>query len=397
MKIRTLTNYIIPSALVASLPAFAGISPAAIDAGPVSVVPMISAQVQYDDNLYSNSSNEQDDIITVLSPSVQLVAEDGLNAYRVTYQLSEGIYQDHSDDNYTDHNLSADAHFEFSQRSVLDLKAAYQKSHEARGTGLSGTGGIATSITSPLEYDIQTVGFDYMYGAPSATGRVQFYGDHLEREYQNFRAITKGRDNTEVTLGTIFFYKVMPKTSLLFEIRNKDIDYDVDPASSLDSNTWKYLVGATWEGTAKTTGTIKLGFSDKDFDSASRKDVTTASWEAAVRWEPRTYSVVDISTSRSNVESNGTGDFIDTKNYNVNWNHAWSNIINTDLGLGFSNENYKGSNREDDTTSFNAGVNYDMRRWLTFGLGYKYSDIDSNLANTDYDKNLVMLTVNASL
>jgi len=399
MKYRTLARLITPTAFIFSLPAVAAIEPAAIDAGPVKIVPMISAQVGYDDNFFSTSANEEDDTITVLSPSVQLIAEDGLNAYRLTYQLSEGINQDHSSDNYTDHNLSADAHLEFSQRSVQDLNAAYNKGHEARGTGLSGTGGIANSIDAPLEYDTQTVGFSYIYGAPEATGRIQVYGEHLDREYQNFRSITEGRDDTEVTLGAVFYYQVMPKTSLLFEVRNKDIDYDVDPANSLDNETRKYFVGATWEGTAKTTGTVKVGVSEKDFDSASRKDFTSGSWEASVRWAPRTYSVVDISTSRSAAESTGNGNFIDTKSYNVNWNHAWSDIVNTDLGLGLTSETYEGAadGRKDDTASVNMGVNYDMRRWLTFGLNYKYSDIDSNLANTDYSKNLVMLTVNASL
>lgn len=399
MKYRILASLITPTAFIFSLPAVAAIEPAAINAGPVKIVPMITAQVGYDDNFFSTSSNEEEDTITVLSPSVQLVAESGLNAYRLTYQISQGMHQDHSADNYTDHNLSAQAHLEFSQRSVLDLHAAYNKGHEARGTGLSASGGIANSIDSPLEYDTQTVGFSYMYGAKEATGRIKVYGEHLDREYQNFRSITEGRDDTEVTLGTVFYYKIMPKTSLLFEARNKDINYDVDPASSLDSNTWKYFVGATWEGTAKTTGTVKVGVSDKDFDSASRKDFTSSSWEASVRWAPRTYSVVDISTSRSAAESTGNGNLIDTKAYNVNWNHAWSDIVNTDLGLGFSSETYEGAvdGREDDTTSLNMGLNYDMRRWLTFGLNYKYSDVDSNLANTDYSKNLVMLTVNASL
>jgi len=399
MKYRTLASLITPIALIFSLPAVAAIEPAAIDAGPVKVVPMISAQVGYDDNFFSTSANEEDDTITVLSPSVQLIAEDGLNAYRLTYQVSQGMHQDHSSDNYTDHNLSADAHLEFSQRSVLDLNAAYNKGHEARGTGLSATGGIANSIDAPLEYDTQTVGFSYIYGAPEATGRFQVYGEHLDREYQNFRSVTEGRDDTEVTLGAVFYYQIMPKTSLLFEARNKDIDYDLDPANSLDNETRKYFVGATWEGTAKTTGTVKVGVSEKDFDSASRKDVTSSSWEASVRWAPRTYSVVDISTSRSAAESTGNGNFIDTKSYNVNWNHAWSDIVNTDLGLGLTNETYEGAadGREDDTTSVNMGLNYDMRRWLTFGLNYTYSDIDSNLANTDYSKNLVMLTINASL
>jgi hypothetical protein len=393
MKNRTLISLLATPALIASSPAFSAIEPAAINAGPVNIVPMVTVQTGYDDNFFNTSSNEQDETITVISPSIQITAEKGMNAYRLAYQISQGIHQKSSTDNYTDHNLSADAHLEFSQRSMLDLKAAYAKAHEARGTS-----DLSKSISAPLEYDVQTVGFTYNYGAKEATGRIELYGEHLEREYQNFRATTAGKDDTEVTLGAIFYYKVMPKTSLLFEVRNKDVDYDNDPAITLDSNSWKYLVGATWEGTAKTSGTVKVGVIEKDFDSASRKDLSSGTWEASVRWAPRTYSVVDISTGQDLAETDGTGNAIDTTTYNVNWNHAWSDIINTDLGLSLMNETYEGSsNREDDTSSVKLGLNYDMRRWLTFGVNYSYTDVDSNVVGEDYTKNLVMLTVNASL
>ncbi len=393
MKNRTLISFLATPALIASSPAFSAIEPAAINAGPVSIVPMVTVQTGYDDNFFSTSSNEQDETITVISPSIQVLAEKGMNAYRLAYQISEGIHQNSSTDNYTDHNLSADAHLEFSQRSMLDLKAAYAKGHEARGTS-----DLSKSVSAPLEYDVQTLGFTYNYGAKEATGRIELYGNHLEREYQNFRAVTAGKDDTEVTLGAIFYYKIMPKTSLLFEARNKDVDYDNDPAISLDSDSWKYLVGATWEGTAKTSGTVKVGVIEKDFDAASRKDLSTSTWEASIRWAPRTYSVVDISTGQDLAETDGTGNAIDTKTYNINWNHAWTDIISTDLGLSFMNEAYEGnSNREDDTSSVKVGLNYDMRRWLTFGVNYSYTDVESNVVGEDYTKNLVMLTVNASL
>lgn len=399
MKNRTLHGAIALPAILISCHTVAAIEPASIDAGPVRIVPMATIQTGYDDNILSSSDNEQDDVITVLTPSVQVIAEDGVNAYRIAYRMSQGIYSDSSDDNYLDHDLSADAHLEFSQRSMLDLKAAYNKGHEARGTGLSATGGVANAIDSPLEYDITTAGFKYTFGAESAKGRIEIFADHLDREYQNFRTITESRDTTEVTAGAIFYYQIMPKTSLLFEARNKDIDYDVDGSNSLDSSTRKYFVGATWQSTAKTSGTIKLGRTERDFDSSAREDFSGSSWEASVRWQPRTYSTVDLSTGRVEKETNGNGDFIDNSFVNINWNHAWNDVMNTDLGVSFSSDDYEGAadERKDDTTSLNLGLNYDFRRWLTLGLAYQYSDTDSNLANTDYTKNVYLLTVNASL
>lgn len=379
-------------------PAIAAIEPAAVDVGEMSLVPTMNLQVGYDDNILSANTNEISSMVTVLSPSVQLIAEQGLNAYRMSYTLSKGIFENSSADNYLDHDLSFDAHLEFNSRNKVDLRAAYNRGHEARGTGLSANGGVANAVTEPLEYDTKSVSFNYQFGGDEATGRIELYGELLDREYKNFRNITTGRDNQEVIAGGIFYYRIAPKTSLLFEARNKDVDYDLS-SSTLDSNTWRYYVGATWESTAKTTGTVKIGHYDKDFDSTTRQDDDGVSWEAAVTWAPKTYSVFELTTGQEDKESSGTGDFINAKVVRLNWNHGWTDFVNTDLGISHTTETYEGATngREDKIKSYSAGLNYDMRRWLSLGLSYTYNDTSSNVTGVSFDKNVIFLTVDASL
>ncbi len=379
-------------------PAFAAIEPASIEVGEMDLVPTVNMQIGYDDNILSANTDEISSMVTVLSPSVQLVAEQGLNAYRMSYTLSKGVFADSTEDNYLDHNFALDAHLEFNSRNKLDLRAEYNRGHEARGTGLSANGGIANAVTEPLEYDTKAVSLNYQFGGDEATGRIEFYGELLDREYQNFRSITEGRDNQERTAGAIFYYRVAPKTSLLFEARNKDVDYDLS-TTTLDSNTWRYFVGATWESTAKTTGTVKIGHFDKDFDSSTRKDDDGVSWEAAVKWAPKTYSVFTLTTGQEDKESSGTGNFINAEIVSLDWNHEWTDFVSTDLGISHSTETYEGAanDREDKIKSYSAGFNYDMRRWLSLGLSYTYNDTDSNISGLSFDKNVIFLTLDASL
>lgn len=388
------------SAIIAALsnPAFAEIEPASVAVGEMDLVPTMNLQVGYDDNILSANTNEISSMVTVLSPSVQLIAEQGLNAYRMSYTLSKGVFENSSDDNYLDHNLAFDAHLEFDSRNKLDLRADYNRGHEARGTGLSANNGVANAVTEPLEYDTRAVSFNYQFGGDDATGRLEFYGELLDREYNNFRNITEGRDNQERIAGGIFFYRIAPKTSLLFEARNKDVDYDLS-TSTLDSNTWRYYVGATWESTAKTTGTVKIGHYDKDFDSTTRQGDDGVSWEASVQWAPKTYSVIDFTTGQEDKETNGTGNFINSESVALNWNHGWNDFVSTDLGISHSTDTYEGdaNGREDTTKSYSAGFNYDMRRWLSLGLSYTYNDTSSNVTGVSYDKNVIFLTVDASL
>lgn len=399
MKSRTLVSIFTAPALFLSTSALSALEPAAYDIGPVSVIPTLNIQAGYDDNIFSSSASEVGSQKTIISPTVQMIAEDGFNAYRVSYSINQGIYKSSADDNYTDHKLSLDAHLEFDARNTLDLNTTYSKNHEERGTGITESGSVGAGLDSPLEYDTKSVSFSYTYGADNAAGKLVFSGKYDDKEYQNFRSITDQRDTEQTTLSAAFYYKVQPKTSLLFEIRNQDLNYKVDPTTSLDSETRRYYVGATWEGTAKTTGTIKLGQVNKDFSSPSRSDFSGNSWEAALKWEPLTYSVLDFATSQSEKESSGAGDFIDSKALRLTWSHDWNDQMQTILSSGYANDDYKGTTggRQDDITDASISLNYDMRRWLSFGIGYAYQNTDSNTADIPFSRNTYQVSVSGSL
>lgn len=399
MNNRTLVSVLSTPVLFLSSSVFSAIEPAVYDMGPVGIIPTLSLQTAYDDNIFSSSASEVGSQKTIISPNVQIIAEDGFNAYRVGYTINQGIYKSSSADNYTDHKLNLDAHLEFDARNTLDLNATYAKNHEERGTGISESGSAAAGLDTPLEYDTKSISFSYAYGADNAAGKLVFSGKYGDKEYQNFRSITDERDNEETTLGAVFYYRVQPKTSLLFEVRNQNLNYKIDPAVSLDSETRRYYVGATWEGTAKTTGTIKLGQVNKDFKSASRADFSGSSWEAALKWEPLTYSSLDFATSQSEKESSGAGDFIDSKAIRITWSHDWNDKMQTTLSSGYTADDYKGTTggRKDDITDASIKLNYDMRRWLSFGIGYSYQDTESNTANIPYSRNVYLVSVSGSL
>jgi len=384
---------LLASAILAS-PAFA-LEPAPAKVGPLQVIPQVNLQVGHDDNIYSTDSNEVDSIITVVNPSVQAILEKGLDVYSLNYAIKHGSYEHDSADNYTDHDLSAQAYLDFNIRNRLELLARYLKTHEDRGTGLN-QGSNATANDAPVEYDVTTLSAKYSFGAQDAKGRIEVAAELNDREYSNFRSQTavKDRENSKVT-GT-FYYRVMPKTSLLFEVEHEDIDYDLSSVT-LDSTETEYLFGATWEATAKTTGIFKVGYAEKDFDSASREDDDGISWELAVNWAPKTYSIVSFVTSKEEEETDGTGNYIDTTSWNLGWEHDWGNRIISRVGYGQSDSDYVSSSRSDESENYGVGVTYQLQRWLDLGLDYSYTDRASNQSGLDYEKNAIYFTVQGSL
>lgn len=256
------------------------------------------------------------------------------------------------------------------------------------------------------------VGGVFGYGAPGAQGRIELEAGYTDKEYDNNRAgqIIDGNfhqgtaflDRADASYGGTFFWRVAPKTQLLFQVKQTDMDYDLS-ASTLDSKERRYLAGVTWTATAKTTGIFKVGRQKKDFDTSTRSDSSQSSWEGTVQWKPLTYSTVGITTGKqmNEVTGNGTGsgDYISSKNLNATWTHSWKPRFSTSVSAGVREDDYKGSGatRSDDTDNLGLGMAYQMRRGLKLGADFTHTKRDSSTSPFDYSRNVIMLTLGAAL
>lgn len=381
--------------------AASAVEPASIPVGGLSLTPTVDLRTGHDDNIFRTEDNEVSSWITVLSPRVELVAEKANDRYSLSYDMERGVYHSSQNDNYLDHELEGQANIELNSRNRLDLLAAYLKTHNARGDDDGGVliGPDATLVPKPLRYSVSRLSGIYTYGSEGAKGRIEAKLDYKSRVYQNFREVTAGRDRDTLTAGLTFYYRIAPKTRALVEVRRTSIDYDITPttAATLDSNETKYLVGLTWDATAKTSGTIKVGRIKKDFDAATRNDESGSTWEAALEWAPRTYSVFTLTAGQELDESAGGNDYIDTRSWGLNWSHGWNDRFTSQLAYSSVTEEYNVTQRKDETDELTIGVNYDFRRWLTAGLGYTYSDRDSNFDGFGSSSNVFMMTVQGSM
>ncbi|MNZ95387.1 hypothetical protein D3C78_1145330 [compost metagenome] len=137
-------------------------------------------------------------------------------------------------------------------------------------------------------------------------------------------------------------------------------------------------------------------------------------WEVGATWKPRTYSTFRLTTRRAFDEGSNSigtiGDGTDTtvrdsnddsavklQTTTLGWKHYWKTHLYSDLSYTRMDLEYLDTDREDKFNSINLGLTYEMRRWLDIGLGYKYSDNDSNVGSESYERNIYALTINASL
>ena len=376
------------------------LEPRNVRIGPVYIAPKVSAAARYVDNLFRLDDDKKSTWVTVYKPHVSAWLQDGNNTYSLSYQLEDSHYASSHDDDFTDQQANLDLHHEFNARNVVNVKGEYYDGHEERGTGLT-EGNIAQLIDEPVEYEYGLLDGDYTFGNRSSRGRIQLQASMVSYEYKNFREFTRYRDRDADIYGATFFWKVFPRTDALLEVRVIENNYDrTDPgdsAGSLDSDEVNYLVGLSWDATAKTTGSVKIGAYDREYDSSGRSDDDGFQWEVDLVWKPRTYSSVGINSRRVSQETNGLGDFIDTREYALAWEHKWNLRSMTRLEFLFGDDDYSGVDRSDDRLELEASFSHEMRRWLDLGIGYRFEKRDSNIGTLDYKQNLFFIEATLSL
>jgi polysaccharide biosynthesis protein VpsM len=356
---------------------------------PVFFAPFVNLAAGYDDNVGLTRTNEQSSPFYIFSPGFLLDARDASKIFQLSAQSAVGHYSDSENDNYVDHTVRGSLDWAISGRQAIRFGYDAIRGHEARGQ----TDRVSES-NRPDKYRLTTPSVLYAFGTPGAQGRIEaWYGDAHKR-YINNRSTTALADRDTEEYGASFYWRVMPRTHALVEVRRTNIDY-TSPLSPFDSREDRFYGGVTWDATAATSGTVKVGSLRKRFTNGpSSRD---ASWEALVSWSPRTYSRFDVYTSRQPVESTGLGSFILSSATGVTWTHSWNSLVSTAINARFQNDEYQGFNRDDDVKSLGAKVAYKFRRWVTLGAEFTHTQRDSNQPAFEYDRNLWMVTAQFTL
>lgn len=379
-------------------PAYQFPSTTAPASGPASVqvagtpfffMPYLGLAAGYDDNLFLSSTNEKASTLYVFSPGFRLDARDPNKVIQLSYQSQIGRYGQSDDDDYVDHTLRTQFDIALNRSNFLRFGVDYLRNHDPRGSTDRPVAG------RPDKYRLTNPYVTYALGAPGAAGRVEVYYNYMDKQYLNNRETTVGSDRQSEEFGGAFYWRVMPRTYVLVEARETRISYQL-PSSPLDANERRIYGGVTWEATAATTGTLKVGNLKRRFDS-DLPNFSGTSWEGIITWAPRTYSKFDFYTARQSNESTGLGSFILSSIAGVSWNHAWSSVISTGVDYRHQKDEYQGFDRSDKTNILGLKVGYKFRRWLTLGAEYSHTQRDSNVPLFEYDKNLYLLTATASM
>ncbi len=351
----------------------------------------VETQLLYDDNVYRSARKESSDSIFVIKPVINWSAVHDVHQFDINYIGDYGRYFDENNLDYTGHEFIAHAKLDHSSRLKTDYTLGYHKGFDDPGS----TDANFLPDEKPDKWENSQLKAAIKYGGSDSYGQLVGQVKYREIQYKNNEQ--DYRDYNELQGISIFYYRVAPRTRLLFELNYADSDYQEKDVfgSSQSNHEYKYLTGVTWEATAKTTGVFKIGYRNKNYENKQFSDLTGLALWLEGSWEPTTQTTVTFGASRDTEDSarQSVGGSTKTE-INSRVEHSMTQRTWLTGSFRLSNEDFEGmQSRDDDRQNFALGVKYNLLRWLDIGAEYQFEDRDSDHDAFDFTSNVFMLTV----
>ncbi|WP_440958167.1 outer membrane beta-barrel protein [Oceanicaulis sp. LC35] len=363
-----------------------------VQSGALIFYPELTLGLEYTDNVFGASSNEESDVVAIITPSVAFETTWSRHAVTGDASVTRREYFDFSDESVWNATAGLAGKLDVDGATSLEAGARYSDLTEPRTSA-----GAAGQAAEPIEYDTLTA----FFGAMRASGRFRLQGrvDYGQYDYSDAPLFGGGvadqdfRDRDQFTYMARGDYAVSPDTAVFLRAQANTREYDLaPPAVGLlrDSDGYTVDVGADFDINGVARGVIGVGYMEQSYDDASLPTIDGLSIEGLVEWFPTALTTVTASATRSIQDAAiaNSGGYV-AQNLSVNVDHELKRNVIVSAGLSLGKDEYSGIDREDDRWSANAGVTYFMNRNVGVRASYTYVDQDSKglAGNQDYSRN----------
>ncbi len=375
--------------------------------------PFLVLEEVYTDNLFATNSNTKSSFVTTIAPGIWLASPGtrqrllsidttttspgGLHLSRIKseadrryqsyflYSPEYIMYSGYSKHGHWNHKAEGLIQLNLNSGLSFDLITLFHDKEEIAGNGVTDT---------LYRYNDSLIDFITTYDPPSSRLELQFAYSNYALDYKD--TVVSYRDRRDNSFGLSAFYKFWPKTALFAEYNYTDIDYV--SGSIFDNIEKRYYAGAKWDITAKTSGTLKLGYIEKDFESSTLSDQDGFSIELQTQHHLTSKRTLQVLGYRKFQESDliNASSFLST-GINIGLSQQFAEKWSGTLNAFYEMNEYNEVNRDDDVYGFGPAIRFEPRKWMFFDLGYYYTRNGSNVTFYDYDINQIFFRATLSL
>jgi hypothetical protein len=385
--------------------------PKGVPLGLFRLFPTLNTSVNYDDNVFRQSTGEKSDVFFVENPSLVLDYE--------TNEAHVDLYADGTFDQYLTNSTVGDSQYDFGTKGSYLITRALQLSGNISFSQLAESLSSADTVASQNQPNLYTL-FDVsgqMQYKPNRLG-FTFGGGRDAYHYFNTPEFGGGeldnadRSNTVSKGFGEVSYDFSPGYSGYVKATYNEDEFEQFFDRSgyhRDSHGYQVDAGVTLLLSNLVQGTLYVGYIDQMYSHqqqpglASLNDISGLDFGANLAWYPTELLTVKLTASRQIVNTTFAGSSGgDDRNVNLSASWEISRQMFLNASVGYDDTDYPGAGTNftdlDETTpTFGVGVKYIISHYAQVQLNYNYSTRNASFSGLNYDDNLISLGLNLQI
>ncbi len=363
------------------------------------VLPRLTVQEQFNDNIFSTDVDETSDFITWMTPRVNVESDWSRHSLGFLAETTIRKYAQHSGEDTVDYILQGRGRLDLPDANNATLSVDHSRGHELRQSPNEITQDQRPS--EPTTFESSTVLAGYTHHFNPLTVKTGF--NFTNRDFNGVRnqaGVTVpftefDRDRDEFTGDFQITYERLQRFSPFLRGSINHLDYQTKldrNGFNRDSTGYKVDVGAQVFFSGVLFGEAYIGHMGQHYQDQQLRTVSGISGGGELTWLPSGLTTVKLSTARV-INPSVLGDVsgVISTDFKVNVDHELLRNVLLNSSFGVSDAEFTGSNRQDTYFTYALGANYLMNRNINIGLRYDFTTRDSTAAVNSFTSNAVFL------
>ena len=351
--------------------------------GAFTLFPTLTVSEVYESNVELAAEDEQSDFVTSIQPALALRSGWSVHRLELATGANIAVHANESDEDYEDLFARATGRIDVRRSTTVDISADVERLHVGRDDPEDDGNDLVYYISygSAIQLNRQ-------FNRLTLSGDVAVERDDFDDEEDD-------RDVTLYDAGLRSSYRIGRGLDLFVEGRYniEDRDQDIDDGGfERDSRGYELRLGASEEINALLSGELFVGYRLQQFDEPTFDDESGLSFGADLTWQPTQLTTVGLAATRT---LNPTDQAGATSNFEtgaaLSLAHELRRNITLTANLGYTQSDFSGDARADDTIEGGVGAIYRMNRWIGLNAGYDYRERNSTDDNEDFQAHRVQI------
>lgn len=344
--------------------------------------PELTVGTSYDDNVFYEENNANDDIVFEATPAFRLQSDWNVHMLGIEGSVTGSKYINEDDADNIEGTATAFGRLDITRDDQLYGSVSYRREASVGQDDVDNTG----DLTEDNRY-IARVGYIHQFS------RMNLRVDAQGQRYDFLESAENDRDRNQFDVGTRLEYALSPRITPFIEggVGLRDYDASVDD-SGVDRDQQQYaaLVGARILITELLLGELAVGVQHTEFDDPTFDALTSPRVFGSLIWNPTELTSVILRAQRTEDPTTETGASSRAAiAVGVRLEHELLRNLLLYGQAGYRNDDYEGIDRTDDRFTAGLGGEFLLDRNFSFFAGYGFETRFSDGADDEFTRNVV--------